>query len=98
MCAQINHDRIHSFASERTYSLWRCPVTNSPPIAEVFPPFQRRALVAAAASGDWREIDRITDTLVLMGLCRPRGEQRIGRSTGNRPDADKCPRVPNEFE
>lgn len=43
-------------------------------VSQHFPPFQRQALVNAAASGDWREIDRITDELVLMGLCRRRSD------------------------
>lgn len=43
-------------------------------VSQLFPPFQRQALVEAAASQDWREIDRITDELVLLGLCRRRSD------------------------
>jgi len=43
-----------------------------PPVCDVFPPFQRDALVRAAKRRDWRAIDTVTDDLVRLGLCRPR--------------------------
>lgn len=43
-----------------------------PTVAQLFPPFQRDALVLAARSRDWRAIDAATDELVRLGLCRPR--------------------------
>ena len=67
-------------------------------VSQLFPPFQRKALVDAAASRDWREIDRITDTLVLMGLCRPRSDLRPGHRIRAWFGLDQQPRIPNEFE
>jgi hypothetical protein len=41
---------------------------------DVVPPMQQRMLRLAAAVGDWRAIDRITDELVRLGHCRPRAD------------------------
>jgi hypothetical protein len=66
-------------------------------VSQLFPPVQRQALVRAAAGHDLREIDRITDTLALMGLCRRRsaGEWERRRGFQLPPDGG---RIINEFE
>ena len=44
----------------------------SHPVADLFPPAYRDALVYAGRAGDHRLIDEVTDELARLGLCRPR--------------------------
>jgi len=43
-------------------------------VSRHFPPFERADLVSAARHGDGQAIDRVTDRLVALGLCRPRDD------------------------
>ena len=48
-------------------------------VSQHMPPLVVAALLRAAAACDTDEIDRITDTLVQDGLCRPRSDtSRLG--------------------
>ena len=44
------------------------------PIADIYPPVYRDSLLWAAGNRDIQSIDDITDQLVRIGYCRPRGE------------------------
>ena len=43
-----------------------------PPVAQLYPPEFRDALVSAAERHDSVMIDRLTDSLATRGFCRPR--------------------------
>jgi len=43
-----------------------------PPVAQLFPPEFRDALVSAGQRGDIQMIDMLTDQLAARGYCRPR--------------------------
>jgi len=43
-----------------------------PAVSELYPPFQRAALVAAAKARDWRALDAAIDDLARLGYCKPR--------------------------
>jgi len=58
------------------------PQPQRPPVAQLYPPYQRDALVRAAAAKDWRAIDSITDTLAAMGLCRRRDDDSQPQRNG----------------
>ena len=47
------------------------------PVAQLYPPEVRDALVRAGDIRDIARIDALTDNLVRRGFCRPRQEYRI---------------------
>ena len=48
------------------------PTPKPPPVAQLFPPEFRDALVSAAARRDTATIDALTDALAVRGFCRQR--------------------------
>ena len=57
--------------------------------ARLYTPNERNALIQAALAGDWQTIDKITDSLVEQGLCRPRSDtSRLAEWIAKRPKFD----------
>lgn len=48
------------------------PQPERPPVAQLYPPEFRDALVNAAARRDTASIDALTDALAMRGFCRQR--------------------------
>ena len=51
-----------------------------PPVAQLFPPEFRDALVSAGQRADHAMIDAITDQLAMRGYCRQRHADGVARA------------------
>ena len=58
------------------------PINPHGDVALLYPPDYIAAIQAAGAARDFDRLDRITDDLVRMGYCRPRGDVAPVRGSG----------------